>query len=498
MSADKKEKKGFSLKGALRSKRFRYGGFSLFLSIMVIAVVVLVNVGITALDDNWGLKLDVTSNSMYKISTQTTDILKNLTEPVTFIALYPESSANDQSTTWILELLRRYKQINPTMINYESVDSVKNPAYANQFDTDGSGISDNSVIVVNDNDSGRFRVVDSTDMYEYDYDTTTYERYIKAFIGEQALTNATVFVTAQDQQRVFFLTEHNEVPFSQYSSYTQGPIEQLNILVDEIGLTGLGDLVPSDILVINSPQRDLSEDEREQLKSFLESGGKLLYMRNGMDPELPNFESLLALFGVTVNNDLVIEGNEANYYPGNPSVIIPNMSENDITSSLRSSNLVPVLPYVSSFSVSAIEKSTRTIDPFLTTSDAAYGETDFDDPNPTLGENDLPGPRTVGLTVEESQSSGMTTKIVALGNSQFVSASGMVSYSGNGDLFFNSIRYLQGQSSAVSIIGKSLLGNRLNITSTTQFLVLAGICLVLIPLILLATGLVIWLRRRHL
>ena len=487
-----------SFKSVMGSKRFRYGGFSLLLTIIVVAVVVLVNVGVTALDNNWNLKLDVTANKMYDISSQTTNIMKNLKEPIRFIALYPEASANDQRTTWVVELLRRYKQINPGMIEYESVDSAKNPTYANQFNTSGSGISDNSVIVVNANDPSRFRVVDASSMYEFDYDMNTYQQYIKAFIGEQALTNAAVFVSSEDQQRVYFLKDHNEVPFSQYSSYAQSPIEQLNIAVAEMGMTELGKLEPSDILVVNSPQRDISPDERETLKNFLESGGKLLYMREGGGAELENFESLLALFGITVNHDLVIEGDESKYQMGNPTIIIPDMTSNDITSSLISSRLVPVLPLVSSFDITPIEKGTRTITPFLTTSNTAFGKVDLEDPNVTMGGSDLPGPRTVGLTVEENQINGNTTKIVVLGSTQFVSTSTFVSYSGNGDLFFNSIRYLQGTSSAVSIIGKSLLGNRLNVTSTTQLFALVGLVLILIPLVLIVTGLVIWLKRRHL
>ncbi len=496
MSEDAKKKGARlpSVKNLFSSKRFRYGGFSLFMIIVVVAVVILVNVGVTAIDDNWNLKLDVTSNQFFQLSAQTTQIMRGLTQPVKFIALFQE--ANQTNST--VELLNRYRAMNPGLIEVEIVDPVRNPTYTNQFNTDGSGIAEGSVVVTNADES-RFRVVEYESMYELEFDTTTYQQYAKAFIGEQALTNATVFVSSADQQKVYFLTEHNEVPFSQYSGHVQGPIEQLNIEVGEIGLTGLNTLAPGDILVVNAPQRDLSTDEREQLKSFLETGGNLLYMRNGGDDELTNFESLLSLYGVEVQHDLVIEPDQAKNLNGNPTVPIPDLLSGDITSPMTSSNLVAILPGASSFEISNVSQSTRTIAPMLQTSASSFGETNLDAIEQTPGEEDLPGPRTIGLTMEQTSGDGKTTtKIVALGNSLFISNTNIAAYSGNLDLFYNSVRWLQGSSSAVSIVGKNLLTSRLNITSTMHFYLLAGLCVVVIPLILIVSGTVVWLRRRHL
>jgi hypothetical protein len=490
----KKKSESFFRK-VLSNKRFRYGGFSVFLIFAVIAVVILVNVGITAIDDNWNLKADVSANNIYEISPQTSAIIEGLSTPIKFIALFSESNA----TNTVTELLNRYRALNPQMITVEVVDPVRNPTFANRFDTEGTGITESSVIITNEDES-RFRVITSADMYEYDFDLETYESVLKAFIGEQALTNAVVFVSSENQQKVFFLAEHNEVPLSQYSSYVQGPIEQLNIQVEQVGVTGIADLQEGDILIVNSPQRDLSSDERDSLKAFLEQGGKLLYMRNGGDPALENFESLLALYGVTVNHDLVIEADQSKNQMGNPTVIIPIMEDNEITASLTASSLVPVWPYISSFDISPVEQYGRTILPVLTTSDTAYGKIDLETITETFEptEGDLLGPRTIALTVTQTNVDHQDTKIVALGNSHFISTQDIASYSGNRDLFFNSIRWLQGTSSAVSIVGKSLMGSRINITSTTQLFVLIGICTVVIPLILIIAGLVVWFRRRHL
>jgi thiosulfate reductase cytochrome b subunit len=61
----------------------------------------------------------------------------------------------------------------------------------------------------------------------------------------------------------------------------------------------------------------------------------------------------------------------------------------------------------------------------------------------------------------------------------------------------NSLNWLQDREENISIRPKSLTVPRLNINASQQ-LILAGVVVILIPLAILASGLFVWLRRRHL
>ena len=68
---------------------------------------------------------------------------------------------------------------------------------------------------------------------------------------------------------------------------------------------------------------------------------------------------------------------------------------------------------------------------------------------------------------------------------------------GNSDFVLNSLNWLQDEQEIIAIRPKSLTSKYLTITAF-QKLVIAGVAVILIPLIILGAGFVMWLRRRHL
>ena len=68
---------------------------------------------------------------------------------------------------------------------------------------------------------------------------------------------------------------------------------------------------------------------------------------------------------------------------------------------------------------------------------------------------------------------------------------------GNADFVLNTLNWLQDEHESISIRPKNIVSEYLNINSF-QILLFSGIVVILIPLIILGSGLVVWLRRRHL
>ena len=184
MSNENKKKSLFS------SKKLRHGGFSVLMIVAVIVITVLLNVVVSTLDSMWGLSYDLSSNKLYTISAQTKKVVSAIDEDVHIYALMQSGS---ESTT-VENLLENYRKLAPDHIDITVVDPVQNPTFANQFTQEN--LSVNSVIVTN-GDGSRYRIIDQYDMYEFGY-SSNYQPYVKSFIGEQKLTNAISFVTAEE------------------------------------------------------------------------------------------------------------------------------------------------------------------------------------------------------------------------------------------------------------------------------------------------------------
>ena len=202
---------------------------------------------------------------------------------------------------------------------------------------------------------------------------------------------------------------------------------------------------------------------------------------------------------MTFNHDVVMETSQSNYY-NYPTFIVPNVGTHESVSGLTENSQVAVLPYAQSFTLPQIEQTAISVEAILTTSEGAYGKTNLESTTAEMEDGDIPGPLTVGLVIREVDQDGEDagTKIVLLGNSNFVTNQSFYGLSGNTDLFLGSVKWMMGQSDTVTIVGKNLLGNSLRFTSALQMYVLSGISILGLPLVVLVCGMVVWLRRRHL
>ena len=484
MSNDKKKKSLFS------SKKFRHGGFSVMMIAAVIVIVALLNVVVSTLDSMWGLSYDLSSNKLYTISAQSKKVVSQVDQDVKIYALM--QSGSESST--VENLLENYRKLAPDYIDVTVIDPVQNPTFANQFTSEA--LSMNSVIVTN-GDGSRYRVIDQYDMYEFGY-TSNYQSYVKSFIGEQKLTNAISFVTAEQVANAYFLTGHQEVSVTDLS-FLVDYIEGENLVVENIDMTTIDKLKQGDILIIAAPKTDLSEDERVAIKAFMENDGYMIYLTDATCPTLPVFESLLDLYGIKLDHTLVVEGNE-NYYYRAPVYIVPDINDHEVNAGLIANEQVSVLPYATSLTLPAVAHNDIEVTPLLVTSKAAFGRVDLESTTTEKEEGDLDGPLTVALALSRVDSNGEDAgeKIVVYGASGFVTSSSFYTLSGNTDLLLGAIRWMNGEADTVTIVGKNLMNNSLRFNSTAEMYAMAAVAVIIVPVLVLVAGLIVWLKRRHL
>ena len=109
------------------------------------------------------------------------------------------------------------------------------------------------------------------------------------------------------------------------------------------------------------------------------------------------------------------------------------------------------------------------------------------------------GPFAVAVAITEPPEDvdGDETRIVVIATSVFLNPQLTQSFPGNVDLMLNSINWVYQREETISVRPKVTMMLPLRFSNLTTW-ILTGVVVVLVPLIVLGTGLVVWLRRRHL
>lgn len=491
----------FSRKGFVsffNRKKFKYGGYSVALTLAAIALVALVNVGFTTLDGYYDLKIDLSQNQTYTITAQSRSILAALDEDIYIYTLYP---VNGEDAT-IQEILGKYKSYSGR-VHLQNVDPSRNPTFVNPFDTSGSGIADGSIIVTNA-DGSKFKVLDRYDQYDisYDYNSTTYSytTTVESITVERALTTAVLYLTSDKVQRALFLTGHGEPSYSETTDLRDTLID-LNYEVEDYNiLTTDEEIQAGDIIVVLAPASDINDDEREILKAYIQSGGRFLFAFNPLAGKLENFESLLQLYGVTLRHGVVMEGNRSYYALPSAYYLLPKINSHDITSAILNLNISVIVPVAGAVVAPDVAPARNiTIESLLTTSDQAWLEP-ADTQDTTQNGDEPAGPFDLGLavTVEDSSNSDNDVRFLVFDNAAFMQYIAQFSSFSNEDFTTSCMQWLSGETETVFIRGKVLDSPVLYFNNATQIYAVIILTWPVLSLLIFAAGVVIYLRRKHL
>ena len=258
---------------ALQGKKARAAGASAGYALTVLAVIVLVNF----LAARHHKRFDLTENKAFSLSEQTIKILESLPREVTVTAFYREAEPTRQK---LEDLLAEYRYHSPKLtVRY--IDPDTHPGDAKLY-----SIAEYGTIVV---ESGKNESRTNTP-------------------DEESLTNALIKVTKDRERIVYFTTGHGERDLSVSErnglSLLKGELEKQHYTVKPLVLS---QGMPQDatVVVIAGPQKSFLEAEIRMIQEYLQKGGHMLYLQ---DPETdPGLGSVLAAYGVSVRNDVVVD-----------------------------------------------------------------------------------------------------------------------------------------------------------------------------------------------
>lgn len=471
----------------IKSRTFKYGTNSIVLIAVVIAIAVVLNV----LVGMAGVKWDLTPNKLYSIGDTTKKILEELDKDVIIYGLFDETKLSTSADKEFVDLLEQYAKYPHVEARY--VDPDKNPGILKEIDPhDTLKDVQKSVFIVKS--GNKLRSLSYYDLFSTYFDQSTFKTHVTGSKAESGFTGAIKYVTADYTPTIYFTTGHDEKDVDKSFSYLKEQLVNNNFDVKSINLLIEG-TIPEDaeILVVASPQKDLTINERDIIKEYLRNGGKAIFMFDYLElnPQFAQLENILMDFNVGINYDKVKENDESRYLPQNPYAILADVK----SSKVISRDYGVILP--NSRSINILKNIKDYVEPIsvAVTSSEAIGE----QVDKSKG-GDITGPLNIAVAVEHTGWYEIS-KIAVIGNSTFIedSASNALGpfFTNSLVFFLDIVNWMYEVKDDVIIAPKTYTMQYLDITASqaryTGLAVVVGL-----PLIILGMGVFVYLRRRHL
>lgn len=461
---------------------FRSGLYSTAILAAAVVLAVLVNLAVQAIPVRY-TEFDLSEGGLYTLGDTSVQLAAALDQDVTIYYLC-ETGSEDAIITGLLD---QYAAAG-SHIRWEQIDPAVYPTFAAQYGAETAAAG--SLIL----DAGaRSAVLDAADFYVYDY--ADYYTYSVRFDGEQQITAALYRLTSGEASQAYYTTNHGE---KTPSSTLLDALEAQNIEAAPLSL--LSGPVPEDceLLIIDCPATDFAGaegavDETAFLQDYLDAGGKLLVMTDAYY-STPNLDAILAGFGLSRVEGLVVEGDANHSLYGYSYYLLPDYAAATESTALDGLDEgAPVLLQMAQ-GIAIAPADGVTAEPLLTTSSAAYSKTaGYNMTTTEKEEGDLDGPFDLAVWAEAEDTGA---QVIWVGCSNMDDDLLYQSIPGNCDFLVGCAASLTGQSSDILIESKALEADQLVIPAGTAAAV-GLVFLALLPVGLLIAGAVVTIRRRR-
>lgn len=432
------------------------------------------------------VKLDVTASKIFSLSDQSKQVVESLNETVTLFWV----TNNGEEDPAIETLLARYGDLS-SYIEIRRINLETNPGFANKYTP--SILSKNSVIAEMVN---RYKVVDYSSIYTYDlskyYETGEYDLY---FDGESAITGAINHVANGHTPKLFFLMGHGE-PTS--TSFIAEKLQKDNVETVFYNLMG-GSSVPhdADILFIYNPRSDFSKLEVEMLIEYMGRGGRIIAVTDLVRNDLPNLRYFAKYYALQTVEGLVMERDQGRFAWGRPYYLFPIMKSHAVTNALKNRGYSILMPGAFGFKQDLEARNSLIVTPLLVTSENSHAFLEGHNSSSAViqGAN-TQGPFMLGVLVKERYSSVQGEIIWYTSADMLVQDYDEMISGANLNLFCNSVAFLTGNNTNISIRSKGIMPDYLKVNSLAGNFI--SIFLIgAIPALYMLPGVIISFHRRR-
>jgi len=454
----------------VRTRRTRFGTLSVLVSAVVIGILVAVNVVVS----RGTQAADLTTSGQYTLAPRSVQVTRQLDSDLVVTGFFrPDERDTRRQVQSLLDLYRQ--QSSHVKVRFADPDQ-------NRSVVQSLGVTIAGSIVLQYR--GRPPIVlNLAEQSESDV-TGAIQRL------ESARTPVLCWAGGDGERD---LKDSNQV--SGYSAAAE-LLSSSNYQSQDVLLVQQGVPPTCDVLVVMQLARPLNDASVKAIQDYLARGGKLLM---AVDPwldakTLASANAVVKPFGIAFDGGLVVEGDPAHAAKDDPTVpVVDRFGDSPITRQLANRYVF----FPGSTAITGAVTGPATGNDLATTSDRSY---DIAQQRTSLDQRstDRHGPFVLMRSIEQSQSSGRTTRIVLSGTSSLAenrtlppTASGS-----NPDLFLASLDWLSQQDALISIAPKPPAGQPLALTDQ-DVRVNELVTLGLMPLAVLLIGLLVLVRRRR-
>ena len=498
-----------AVKSVLNKDKFKHGSLSVAFTAIFIAVIIVVNILVSAITDRFpSLNIDLTSEGLHTLSEEALEVAKSVENETTIYIIGAEDAIRGDEVyasyglqySQVANLADRLAEAN-SKIKVEFIDPDRNPSFISQYSEEA--LSSGKVLVKTEK---RHKTLVVTDMFNVttNSETGAYE-YFSMVDG--ALANALYLVNLDTVPVVALATGHGEMLSTEQGTVSSlvGLLEDNNFMVEEFNV--MTDDVPEDasIVFIGTPTSDYTSEEIAKLDAFINdpemASTRSLYFTayptQNWD-SMPNLKSFLNEWGLNPTAGVIQESDSTRYMSignGQAIYILADATEN-MTGTYD--NLI--LP--ASTSVEMLFKGNNDIMTYslVETADTAY-VTGFEEEAQEDPDTDV---QTVIALAQHyvNDDYAVQANVVLDGCSTHYTGDflGNTTF-GNKALITDLFKMLANTNDTrVGLTISQTQTNTLDISASAAIINMVGLLfyVVIAPVIVLAVGLVIFLRRRHL
>lgn len=461
----------------------------LFYLLLVVAI------GLLAyLSREYVYRADWTFGQRNSLTQASTTLLNGIDEPLKFIVYVPDDNALREK---LRKLIGKYQQVKPE-VELEFVNPDLDPVRAKQ---DGIGYTGQIVIRL----GGRSEIIEST--------------------SEQVIANTLKRMSRGSERLVVFLEGHDERdPLAEHSSGMSQLVKSLERSGFNIQPHSLvrSQSVPDNarFLVIAAPQKELLDGEVEVITRYVEQGGNLVWLKDPGDPD--SLSPLAELLGIQFGEGTIVDANEQLHDLlgiDHPAVVpVVDYGRSPLAEKLTGSqSLFPFSTRIARLPEYVGNSLDWKVDEFLNSlpnswmetapidGEIAYTEADGDELGPLvlgmaftrlLDSPESDADQSAPATADEvNASSERQQRIVVIGDSDFM-LNAFIGKGVNLDLATNIFNWLADDDDLLNIRNISAPDTGLELDERVS-LALAVFFLLALPLGLILTGVIIWVRRRR-
>lgn len=286
------------------------------LTLVLVTVVIAAYFEINILVDKLNFSnIDMTDSKLYSLTNESKEKIKKINEKLEIELINFEQYAYLSNVLNSANIIKEYSKLNSNIIVTER------------------NSSEESVPLIIFKYKDKTNTISIDNLYDYEFSTETYlDESID--ITEEVITNAIIDITSENKNNIYLYINHSS--YKEYADkYFATLIKSIESKINNFEYLNLAEVdnVPEncDCLIIPNLSEDISDKEKDILINYINNGGNILVLQESLavvNADLPNFQSIMDLYGIKLSNGIIMENNKNNMVNNIPEFIIAKINNN--------------------------------------------------------------------------------------------------------------------------------------------------------------------------